>query len=213
MKILDLGCGLKKSPGAIGLDVWRGSDADVVADLSGPRLPFRDNVFEKVTLTHVIEHVWETVHLMEEIGRVSVDGAIVEGATPHFSSSGSYADPTHCHHFACRTFDYISFSDERPGYARRFLRLLYDPGEIRLRTEGPAKLRKLQVRLRFNRVFAWFGIERLANIFPEFYEAFFAGLIPAREILFQLKAVKKKASEDDESDINSCNEESSDPHS
>ena len=45
--------------------------------------------------------------------------------------------------------------------------------------------------MRFNRVFAWVGIERLANIYPELYEAFFSGLIPAREILFQLKTVKR----------------------
>ena len=58
MKSLDLGCGLGKPKGAIGLDIWRGSDADVLADLSGPHLPFRDNVFNRVKLTHVIEHIW-----------------------------------------------------------------------------------------------------------------------------------------------------------
>ncbi len=197
MKSLDLGCGRNKAKGAVGVDIWRGSDADVLADLSGPHLPFRDNVFERVKMTHVIEHIWDTVHLMEEIGRVTVDCAIVEGATPHFSSSGSYADPTHCHHFACRTFDYFSFSAGRRGYINRILRFLYNPGKIRLRTSGPTRFRKEYVRLRFNRVFAWIGIERIANNYPELYEAFFAGLIPAREILFQLKTVKKQTGGDE----------------
>ena len=197
MKSLDLGCGLNKASGAIGLDIWRGSDADVLGDLSGPHLPFRDNAFNKVKLTHVIEHVRDTVHLMEEIGRITVNGATVDGATPHFSSSGSFADPTHCHHFACRTFDYLSISPGRRGTMYRILSFLYRPGQIRLRTAGPTKFRKEYVRLRFNRVFAWIGIERLANIYPELYEAFFSGLIPAREILFQLKTVKKQESGDE----------------
>ena len=197
MKSLDLGCGLNKARGAIGLDIWHESDADVLADLSGPHLPFRDDVFNKVKLTHVIEHIWDTVHLMEEIGRVTVDGATIEGATPHFSSSGSYADPTHCHHFACRTFDYLSFTPARRGTMYRILSFLYRPGPIRLRTSGPSRLRKEYVRLKFNRVFAWIGIERLANFYPEFYEAFFAGLIPAREIVFQLKTVKKNSEDID----------------
>ena len=195
MKSLDLGCGLNKARNTIGLDIWRGSDADVLADLSGPHLPFRDNAFEKVNLTHVIEHIWDTVHLMEEIGRVCTHGAIIEGATPHFSSSGSYADPTHCHHFACRTFDYLSFSADRRGFLYSILRRVYNPGPIRLRTSGPFRLRKESVRLRFNRVFARIGIERLANIYPEFYEAFFSGLIPAREIVFQLKVEKEEPGE------------------
>ena len=127
---------------------------------------------------------------MNEIGRVTADGAIVEGATPHFSSSGSYADPTHRHHFACRTFDYLSFSEGRRGFMYRILHRVYNPGPIRLRTSGPSRLREEFVRLSFSRVFARIGIERLANVYPEFYEAFFAGLIPAREIVFQLRTVK-----------------------
>ena len=114
------------------------------------------------------------------VARITVDGAIVEGATPHFSSCGSYADPTHCHHFACRTFDYLSFSADRRGFIYRILRRFYNPGPIALMTSGPSRLRKETVRLRFNWVFARIGIQRLANVYPEFYEAFFAGLIPAR---------------------------------
>lgn len=211
MKSLDLGCGLKKSPGAIGVDIWRASNADVVADLSGPRLPFRDNVFEKVTLIHVIEHIPDAVHLMDEIGRITVDGATIHGATPHFSSSGSYADPTHCHHFACRTLDYLSFSDDRRGILYRILSTLYKPGPIRLRTRGPTRLRKLCVRLRFNRIFAWIGIERLVNVYPELYEAFFSGILPGREIVFQLKTVKEKASEGNDGGMKSPERESTNP--
>ncbi len=159
----------------------------------------------------VIEHIPDTVHLMEEIGRITDDGAIIHGATPHFSSSGSYADPTHCHHFACRTFDYLSFCDGRRGILYRILSTLYKPGPIRLRTRGPTRLRKLYVRLRFNRVFAWVGIERLANVYPELYEAFFSGIIPAREIVFQLKTVKARTSEGNEGGMESARLESANP--
>jgi SAM-dependent methyltransferase len=190
MKTLDLGCGLKKMPGAIGVDIWRGSSADVIADLDSPHLPFRDDVFEKVEFNHVIEHIWDTVHLMDEIWRVTAHGAIVEGATPHFSSSGSYADPTHCHHFACRTFAYFSFSPVGGGSIRRLLERFYHPGEIRIRLKGTAKFCRMCVRLSFNAVFARVGIDRIANIYPELYEAFFCSFIHARDIVFRLKTVK-----------------------
>ena len=196
MKTLDLGCGLDKTPGAIGIDIWRGSSADVIADLNSPYLPFRDDVFERVKFTHVIEHISDTVHIMDEIWRVTLDGATVEGATPHFSSAGSYADPTHCHHFACRTFDYFSFSTGRGGRLRSFLKLLYNPGKIRIRLKDAAKFRKISVRLSFNKIFARLGIERLANIYPELYEAFFASFVPVRDIVFQLKTVKEEGNEE-----------------
>jgi SAM-dependent methyltransferase len=105
---LDIGCGKRKQPGHIGLDHSFASDADVVADL-GRGLPFRDGVFKRVWLSHVFEHVLEPLPLMEEIWRVSKDGALVEIRGPHFSSPHLvWGDPTHRRGLSLATFVYFA---------------------------------------------------------------------------------------------------------
>jgi SAM-dependent methyltransferase len=104
---LDIGCGQRKQPGHIGLDHSRASDADIVADL-GQGLPFRDGIFEKIWVSHVYEHVPDPLALMDEIWRVSADGAIVEIRGPHFSSPHLiWGDPTHRRGLSLATFVYF----------------------------------------------------------------------------------------------------------
>ena len=62
-------------------------------------------------------------------------------------------------------------------------------------TKGPTKFLKQRVRLIFNRLSAGVGIERAANIYPELYEAFLSSPVPAREIVFVLKTMKKETGE------------------
>ena len=49
-RILDLGCGRHKVPGARGVDQYPRSQADVLADLDAKRLPVRDGAFDEVHL-------------------------------------------------------------------------------------------------------------------------------------------------------------------
>ena len=57
MKILDIGCGRHKTPGAIGLDSNPRSDADVIHDLDTIPYPFPDGEFDLIVGNQVIEHV------------------------------------------------------------------------------------------------------------------------------------------------------------
>lgn len=52
--ILDIGCGNNKKVGAIGLDAMRHSQVDIIADAHF--LPFKDEVFDHVYASHIIEH-------------------------------------------------------------------------------------------------------------------------------------------------------------
>src|SRR6266511_3157182 len=56
-KILDVGCGQNKYPGAIGIDSNPRSNADVIHDLGILPYPFADNEFDEIICRHVIEHV------------------------------------------------------------------------------------------------------------------------------------------------------------
>lgn len=57
MKILDVGCGVNKVEGAVGLDISPRSHADVIHDLNVVPYPFDDNEFDLVVANHVVEHV------------------------------------------------------------------------------------------------------------------------------------------------------------
>ena len=52
--VLDIGCGEKKLKGAIGVDVRKTKDVDIIADAR--YLPFKDEVFDHVYSSHLIEH-------------------------------------------------------------------------------------------------------------------------------------------------------------
>lgn len=95
MVALDLGCGIRKKTGYIGVDRVLTAATDVVADVE-KGLPFKDDSFQFVWINHVLEHVGDLVRVMEEIWRVAAPGAIVEVRGPHFSSpSVVWGDPTH----------------------------------------------------------------------------------------------------------------------
>ena len=57
MRILDVGCGIRKQPGSIGLDRNPASRADVLADLDRCPYPFADGSFDRLTAIHVVEHL------------------------------------------------------------------------------------------------------------------------------------------------------------
>jgi predicted SAM-dependent methyltransferase len=85
VKILDVGCGIHRQPGTIGLDRNPASHADVLADLDRFPYPFADNAFDRVTAIHVIEHVDDVIRTMEEFHRLVRAGGTVRIETPHYT--------------------------------------------------------------------------------------------------------------------------------
>jgi hypothetical protein len=101
---LDIGCGLRKRPGFVGLDRSRTSGADVRCDLERG-LPFLDDTFDEVWMSHVFEHLDDTVGMMDDIWRVMRAGGTVELRGPHFSSPYLvWGDPTHRRGLSLSTF-------------------------------------------------------------------------------------------------------------
>lgn len=101
--LLDLGCGAKKPPGALGLDRYPFPGVDILADLEDG-LPFRDGVFDEVRAVHVLEHVHNLVHLMNELYRVLRPGGVLRVLTPHWRHANAVIDPTHVRFFCKRSF-------------------------------------------------------------------------------------------------------------
>jgi len=56
-RVLDVGCGWNKTPGAIGIDSNPRAHADVIHDLGVLPYPFENDEFDEVVCRHVAEHV------------------------------------------------------------------------------------------------------------------------------------------------------------
>ena len=78
MKTLDVGCGIRKYPGSIGIDANPASAADVVCDLDSFPYPFADRTFDQLRAIHVIEHLTNVIRSMEEFHRL-----VKPGVRPH----------------------------------------------------------------------------------------------------------------------------------
>jgi predicted SAM-dependent methyltransferase len=88
---LDVGCGINKYPGAIGLDRNPNTRADVLADLDRVPFPFRDGSFREIRATHVIEHVSSVIATMEEFHRLLAPGGHAIIVTPHLRTTARSA--------------------------------------------------------------------------------------------------------------------------
>jgi SAM-dependent methyltransferase len=110
MKILDLGCGGNKykSPNpedvVIGLDKIKYDGVDVVHDLDVFPYPFENNQFDVVIVKHVIEHLKDTVKVMEEIHRILRLDGIIKMEYPVYPNPNAFKDPTHLHVFTYDSF-------------------------------------------------------------------------------------------------------------
>ena len=90
MKILDIGCGKHKTPGAVGLDSNPLTDADVIHDLDRVPYPFPDDEFDLVvynmSFSHVVDPAWidRIAHTHRDRG---IPAVILHGATHSYRRS------------------------------------------------------------------------------------------------------------------------------
>ena len=82
LPVLNVGCGINKYPGSIGLDSNTNTRADVIADLDQSPFPFRDDSFREIRAIHVIEHVGNVIRFMEEVHRLLAPGGRAMIVTP-----------------------------------------------------------------------------------------------------------------------------------
>jgi len=168
-RVLDVGCGSAKFPGAVGLDISPDTDADVVHDLDAFPYPFEDASFDQVLMQDVLEHVAEPIKVIDELARICRPGARIQLRTPHFSSLLAYSDPTHKHYFSAEA-----------------IRTLAQPRFAHYTT---TRLRVVHVTIDLWFPFRALGIGRLANRFPMPYEAYLAFRFPAMNIRAELEVL------------------------
>src|SRR3990170_626254 len=100
MKV-DLGCGVNKPDGYVGIDTLPG--ADIQHDLR-EGIPLPDNSVQYLRGKDFLEHLPDTIALMNECWRVLQPGGQFEIVVPRFPHVDSVKDPTHVRLFAVETF-------------------------------------------------------------------------------------------------------------
>jgi len=105
LKII-LGGGTHIQEGWINLDILNIPGVDIVCDLNDG-IPLADNSVIEVKARHILEHLDDTVKIMEEIWRVCKPDARIFIKSPYYTSIGAFKDPTHKRFFTERTFEYF----------------------------------------------------------------------------------------------------------
>ena len=171
--VLDIGCGLNKYPGSVGVDVVDVNEVDVRHDLDSFPYPIESDSFDVILLRNVIEHIHDVVGLMEEIHRVASNGADLLISTPHFSSLYSYQDPTHVRHMALDSMDYfVEDTDHSNFYSSvRYMMVKKD--------------------IDFGRSIPLSYMSRILFIMSaRKYEKHFSFILPANQLHYHLRVVK-----------------------
>jgi SAM-dependent methyltransferase len=168
LRALDLGCGHEKVPGAIGLDNVLLPAVDVLADVTGPGLPFQEDTFDEIHCNHILEHIRDLEALLGELSRVTRPGGRIRVLVPYFSCVGAFGDPTHVRFFSYYTFDHFT---EDPSRHTWFSGVRFD---VARRHIGFGKLHQM------------LGVEWWANRWPHIYENFFPYILPGRTLEVEL---------------------------
>lgn len=175
--ILDLGCGSKKRPGAIGVDINLASGADVIHDLESVPYPFESSTADEIYLDNVLEHLDNVVTTLEEVHRIGKPGCLVRIDVPYFRSRWAAVDPTHRH----------AFTVDSLGY--------FDPTHVFFSQYHYSAARFSIDRVVFNERFPSTGLRamlaRAANHWPERYEQHISPILPLDELTFTLRVIKE----------------------
>jgi SAM-dependent methyltransferase len=108
---LNVGCGRNIQDGWVNLDSAALPGVDIVCDLENLRtfpIDLPDETVEQFLLSHVIEHVRDSLGLMQELWRLATPGAIALVRVPHGGSDDAWEDPTHVRAYFPGSFAYFS---------------------------------------------------------------------------------------------------------
>src|SRR5215470_15281081 len=183
-RVLDIGCGTNKIPGAIGMDVNPRSAADVIHDLDDMPYPFVDNQFDEVIGRHVIEHVRDPMAVVTELHRITRPGGLIKIVTPHWTNPDFATDLTHRNHI--NSYSFRNLIEGREVFS--------------FYTEVRFRQRKTIVTL--PNLWKIFGLEFLINLdnshprmrfLRKFWEQYVNAIVRGKELIFELEVVKPGA--------------------
>jgi len=180
-KILDVGCGWNKTPGAIGIDSNPRTRADIIHDLGVVPYPLPENEFDEIICRHLIEHVPDVLALVTELYRIAKPGCRITVIAPHYSNPDFATDPTHRNHL--NSYSFNCFIEERqlfPFYT-------------------DVKLKPIRAYVTLANLWRTLGIQALVNLdqrWPafrftrKFWEFYLCNVIRGKELHFEFEVTK-----------------------
>lgn len=171
--ILDLGCGISKRHGSIGVDSNPRVLPDVVHDLNFFPYPFKSKYFDEVYMDNSLEHLNEVIPVIEEIYRIIKPGGLVKIIVPYFRSLWAFGDITHKKFFTVRSMEMF---DTYSSIAKK-----YDYTKARFIIEKIVFNENLKNRITKKIIL------KLANKWPLKYEIYFSHLYPLDDITYYLR--------------------------
>ena len=170
---LNLGCGKDIRKDYINIDKIFLEGVNIVCNIE-EGLPFKNNVFDEILCSHVLEHLDNIMDVMVDIHRILKKEGIVNIEVPHCSSVLAYSDPTHKMFFSYTTMEYFETMRKFNYYSKVRFQIL----RRRLQFTGG--------RMKFLNFF----IDPVINFLPNLYERLFMWLLPCENIFFVLRAKK-----------------------
>jgi SAM-dependent methyltransferase len=180
-RVLDVGCGWNKTPGAIGIDSNARSHADVIHDLGVLPYPFGNDAFDEVVCRHVAEHVPDVMAFVTELFRITRPGGRIKITTPHYSNPDWPTDPTHRNHF--NSYSFNCFVEERQVFP--------------FYTE--VKLKPIRTYVSLANLWRAAGLELLVNLDQQwprfrftrkFWEFYLSYIFRGKELQFEFEVLK-----------------------
>ncbi|MCA1590502.1 MAG: methyltransferase domain-containing protein [Acidobacteria bacterium] len=183
-QILDVGCGVNKYDGAIGLDNNPKTAADVIHDLGDLPYPFPDSEFDLIVSNHVIEHVPDVMTFVTELYRITKPGGRIRLITPHYTNPDWATDPTHRNHFNSYTFN------------------TFTPGRQVFDFYTDVRLKPVRIYATLLSLWKALGLEWLINLdqkipslrfIRKFWEHYLSFIVRGKELHFEFEVVKERS--------------------
>lgn len=180
---LNFGCGNVIMPGYTNIDIVAYPGVDVVHNFETYPYPFKDNTFDEIFCSHVLEHMYNLNKVIDELWRISKNGAIIRIVSPHGVGPIYTGDISHKTIITYRSFE--NYNIDNPHI------------KVYLTNFGSkTRFKILKRKIIFSEHARIFGFRVLAfmdffiNLAPRLYERLFCYILPSEMIYIELQVVK-----------------------
>ncbi len=176
MKRLNIGSGTDYREGWDNIDYNKEYHPEIIWDLTKMPWPIEDSTYDEIAMIHVLEHFHDPILIVNEIYRISKNGAKVLIKVPHHSSHFSKGDLTHHHQFSTREFTHFQYDEIYYNSSTRF-KVKTSLNCVNAKNRLPAKI--------FNYIF-----NPIVNFNFSLTENLLCKFIPIYEVIFELEVIK-----------------------
>lgn len=175
MKKLNVGCGKNYRKGWTNLDIDPIVKPDVIFDLKkiekDKKTLFKNNTFDLILLSHIIEHFFDPNPILEEMYRICKVGGIIEIKVPYGDNGYNHID--HKKFFTLGTFNITEFgfsNNVQEKVKRIYSKLYISPSENNFLGKLKQSIYRLVLRLINNLIKksdSFYDMTILRYLFPQ----------------------------------------------